>query len=326
MKKRLINTFKFLIFLSAGVILLWFIFEDADFEQIKFILQNDFQYQWVVFSLFIGLLSHISRTLRWRMLVASTGDVPSVINTFLSVMVGYLANLALPRMGEISRCAVLSKYEGISFTRLIGTVVFERALDVVFLLIFTFVSFVTQYSVFIALMDKRPEIGLSVKAFFSSPILYLVIVLGLVIGYFLRKRLRASSGFNKLKTILNNLWSGLIAVKDMDRKWLFIGHSFFIWICYFMMTYVCFFAFDFTSHLSIFVGLFIFVMGSFGMVFPVQGGFGPWHFMVIQSLLLYGVAETQAQTFAIIVHGSMTLMLILLGFIGLIALPIVNRK
>lgn len=177
-----------------------------------------------------------------------------------------------------------------------------------------------------AFMDKHPEIGINVSSFFLSPILYMVIVITLIVGFLLRKRLQASSGLHKLKLILDNLWSGLIAVKDMDRKWLFIGHSLFIWVCYFLMTFVCFFAFDFTAHLSIFVGLFIFVMGSFGMVAPVQGGFGPWHFMVIQSLMLYGVAKTPAATFAIIVHGSMTLMLILLGFIALIALPIVNRK
>lgn len=313
-------------FLGVGIGLLWLIYKDADFDEIGSILQNDFNYGWVIFSLFIGMLSHISRTLRWKMLIAPTGKSASTLNTLLAVMVGYIANLALPRMGEISRCAVLSKYEDISFTKLIGTVVFERALDVVMLLFFAFFAIASQFNVFSSFLDAHPGFMINVKAVFSSPIPYAVVIIGLMTGFILRKRLKKSSGFYKIKTIIKNFWSGLIAVKDMERKWLFIGHSLFIWICYFLMTYVCFFAFDFTTHLSPFVGMFIFVMASFGMVAPVQGGFGPWHFMVIQSLLLYGVSKTPAATFAFIVHGSMTLMLIVVGFLALIALPLVNRN
>ena len=325
MKKRLLNTVKFLLFLGVGLSLLWLIYKDADFDEISTILKDDFKYSWVIFSLFIGMLSHISRTLRWKMLIEPTGKRASTTNTLLAVMVGYIANLALPRMGEISRCAVLSKYEGISFTKLVGTVVFERALDVLTLLLFALLAIGSQFTVFGAFLDAHPAFMVNVRSVFSSPVPYSILVVGLMLLFLLRNRLKKTSGFNKIKTILKNFWSGLIAVKHMERKWLFIGHSLFIWICYFLMTYVCFFAFDFTAHLSPFVGMFIFVMASFGMVAPVQGGFGPWHFMVIQSLLLYGVAKTPAATFAFVVHGSMTLMLIIVGFIALIALPIVNR-
>lgn len=312
--------------MGIGLGLLWLIYKDADFDEISSILKDDFKYSWVIISLLIGMLSHISRTLRWKMLIAPTGKNASTLNTLLAVMVGYIANLALPRMGEISRCAVLSKYEDISFTKLIGTVVFERALDVIMLLFFAFFAIVSQYSVFSSFLAAHPGFMENVHAIFYSPIPYVVIITGMMLIFLLRNRLKKTSGFNKIKTILKNFWSGLIAVKDMRRKWLFIGHSLFIWICYFLMTYVCFFAFDFTSHLSPFVGMFIFVMASLGMVAPVQGGFGPWHFMVIQSLLLYGVSKTPAATFAFIVHGSMTLMLIIVGFIALIALPLVNRN
>lgn len=315
-----------LVFLALGAFLLWIIFKDADVNEIKEILSNDFKYSWVIISLVIGLISHISRTIRWKLLIKPTGHDPGIANTFLSVMVGYLANMALPRMGEIVRCSVMSRYEKISVSTLIGTVVFERAIDVVVLLLITLVAFFTQVQVFVDFFKAHPEMSENLAAFISSPWLFAVIgglILIFVAGHLFMKR---SSGYKRVKQILGNIWKGLTSIKNMERKWAFIFHSFFIWICYFLMNYTIFFAFDFTSHFGPFVGLFVFIMGSYGMIAPVQGGFGPWHIMTIAALTLYGVGESESQAFALVAHESMTLMIILVGFLSLIALPIVNRK
>lgn len=317
---------KVLVFLGIGAFLLWVIFKDADIEEIKGILSNDFKYSWVIISLFIGLISHISRTIRWKLLITPTGHNPGLKNTFLAVMVGYLANMALPRMGEIVRCSVLSRYEKISVSTLIGTVVFERAIDVVVLLLITLVAFITQFQVFVDFFNAHPDMSENLIAFVSSPWLFAVLgglVLVFIAAHLFMKR---SSGYVRIKDILANVWKGLTSIRTMERKWAFLFHSVFIWLCYFLMSYTIFFAFDFTSHFGPFVGLFVFIMGSFGMIAPVQGGFGPWHIMTIAALTLYGVGESESQAFALVAHESMTLMIILVGFISLIALPIVNRK
>lgn len=290
------------------------------------ILKNEFKLGWIIFSLFLGLLSHLSRTIRWKMLIEPTGVNPTIKNTFLAVMIGYFANLALPRMGEIARCGVMSKYEKISFSTLVGTVMFERAIDMVILLGITLIAFISQHSVFIRYIDAHPSVQEAISGFISSPWLFVaiaVIVLGFIAAHLFLKK---SKGYDRIKQIIKQLWEGLSSIKNMKNRGWFIFHSLFIWICYFFMNYVCFFAFDFTSSLGPMVGLFIFVMGSYGMVAPVQGGFGPWHALTISSLVLFGVKETPAETFALVVHSSMTILIIVVGFISVIVLPLVNNS
>ena len=135
MKKTVIKILKFLIFFTLGIFIFWLIYKDQDIDRIKSVLKNEVNYFWVVVSLFIGLISHISRTLRWGLMIEPIGHKPRFANTFIAVMVGYLMNMAFPRMGEISRCGVLSRYEKISFTKLFGTVVAERLIDVLSLVV-----------------------------------------------------------------------------------------------------------------------------------------------------------------------------------------------
>ena len=326
MKKRLINILKFIVFLTIGAGLLWIYYKDANKEEMLAILRNDFKIAWVILSLIIGMISHISRTLRWKLLIEPTGSTPSTKNTFLAVMIGYFANLALPRMGEIARCGVLSKYEKISFSTLVGTVMFERIFDVILLLIITFFAVVFNYGAFIRYLDTHPEILSSIQGFVASPWLYIAIIVVLLLLIATHFYLKMKKGYGRIKQVVAKVWEGITSVRNMEKRGLFIFHSIFIWVCYFLMNYLCFFAFDFTSGYGPLIGLFVFVMGSYGMVAPVQGGFGPWHALTISSLVLFGVAETPAETFALVVHSSMTLMIIVVGFFALIALPLLNNK
>lgn len=326
MKKRVLNALKFIIFLGIGAGLLWLYYRDANKEQMLAILKNEFKVGWIIFSLFLGLISHISRTIRWKLLIEPTGVNPKLKNTFLAVMIGYFANLALPRMGEIARCGVLSKYEKVSFSTLVGTVMFERAIDMVILLIITLIAIVSQHTVFIRYIEAHPSVQEALSSFVSSIWLWVAlagIVVAFIAAHFFLKK---SRGYDKIKHIIRQLWEGLSSIKKMEKRGWFIFHSIFIWVCYYFMNYVCFFAFDFTSDLGPLVGLFVFVMGSYGMVAPVQGGFGPWHALTISSLVLFGVKETPAETFALVVHSSMTLMIIIVGFISVIVLPLINNK
>ncbi len=326
MKKVVIKVLKFLAFFALGAFIFWLIYKDQDIDRIKSVLKNDVNYYWVVFSLFLGLLSHISRTLRWGLMIEPIGHKPRFSNTFLAVMVGYLMNMAFPRMGEISRCGVLSRYEKLSFTKLVGTVVAERAVDMVSLLILLGVVIVSQFGEMLSFMHNNPEIEDKLTSVISSPFLIVGFVLFIVLLFVFRKAFKHTVIYAKIIEILKNFKEGFISIGSIKRKFWFYFHSAFIWTMYYLMLYVNFFAFDFTKTLSPIAGLTTFVMASFGMVAPVQGGIGAWHFMAKEALSLYGVPNENGIIFAFVAHTSMTLMIIVIGIISLLVLPFINRR
>ncbi|WP_159518391.1 lysylphosphatidylglycerol synthase transmembrane domain-containing protein [Sunxiuqinia indica] len=325
MKQKIVKTLKFLAFLALGILLFWLVYKDQDVDRLKSVLKNDVNYWWVWLSLFFGLLSHISRTMRWNLMIEPLGKKPRLLNTFLAVMVGYLMNLVFPRMGEISRCGVLARYEKMSFTQLIGTVVVERIIDVIMLLILTFIVIVGQFGQVIQFLENNPDVKEKLNSVALSPWAVLSVISVIIVLYLMRNKLLRSSLFEKVRGILIKFAEGVKSIKAMRNKWAFIAHSIFIWGMYYLMLYVVFFSFDFTSHLSMIAGLTTFVLGSYGMVAPVQGGIGAWHFMVVQALMVYGIDKADGMVFALLAHTSMTAMMIIVGLISLLVLPFINR-
>lgn len=326
MKKTVIKILKFLGFFAVGAFIFWLIYKDQDIDRIKSVLKNDVNYFWVFISLLIGLLSHISRTLRWGLMIEPIGHKPRFINTFLSVMVGYLMNLAFPRMGEISRCGVLSRYEKISFTKLFGTVVAERLVDMISLLILLGIVIFSQFGKMLDFIRRNPEIESKLLSVITSPYLWVGLIVLLVLAFIFRNAFKDTFIFKKFIDILKNFKEGFISIRRIKRKGWFYFHSVFIWVLYYFMLYVIFFAFDFTKDLSPVAGLTTFVLASFGMVAPVQGGIGAWHFMATEALLLYGIPYKNGVIFAFVAHTSMTLMIIIVGIISLLVLPFINRR
>lgn len=317
---------KFLSFFILGIVLFWLVYKDQDINRIKSILSNEVNYFWIVVSVFLGLLSHISRSIRWNLIIEPLGHKPRLLNTFLSVMIGYLMNLALPRMGEISKCGVLSRYEKIPFTKLIGTVVLERLIDVLVLLLLLMIVVITQFGQVMEFLNNNPEVQDKLGKIIDSPILPIGLVLLFLIVWFTRHKIKGSGMVKKGIGILNQFAEGFKSIRNIKNKGAFIFHSLFIWLLYYLMLYCVFFSFEFTSHLTPLAGLTIFVLGSFGMLAPVQGGIGAWHFMVIEGLSLYGIDKADGKVFALVAHGSTTIMLILLGLISLLVLPFINER
>lgn len=252
------------------------------------------------------------------------------MNSFMGVMIGYFANMAIPRMGEFTRCGVVSKYENVPFSKLLGTVVTERVFDMIMLLLLTLIVVVSQFKQVGIFLDSNEEIKQKLYTMVHSSWTYValgVLIVG-IMGFFWF--VRKSVFFTRLHRFLSGMKEGLLTVKNVERKWLFIGHTVFIWLMYFLMLYVCFFCFQFTSHLGPMVGLTVFVLSSYGMVAPVQGGVGAWHFMVVAALMIY-LPHTEeiaslSKTFALLTHGTMTLLYIVVGVLCLLFLPIYNRK
>lgn len=326
MKKTVIKTLKFTIFFALGIFIFWLIYKDQDIERIKSVLKNDVNYFWIVISLLIGLISHISRTVRWGLMIEPLAHKPKFANTFMAVMIGYMMNMALPRMGEISRCGVLSRYEKISFTKLFGTVVAERLLDVISLLLLLLLVIFSQFGQMLSFIQNNPEIKEKLTRVFTSPYLITGALAFAVMAWLFRNSFKQTSVFKKVLTILQNFKEGFISINSIKRKGWFWFHSVFIWFCYYLMLYAIFFAFDFTRDLNPIAGLTTFVFASFGMVAPVQGGIGAWHFMAIEALSLYGVAFENGVIFAFVAHASSTVMIILVGLISMLILPFINRR
>jgi glycosyltransferase 2 family protein len=328
MRKKLISALKYILFLCIGVFVFWLVYRDIDMVTLKTAL-GKINYWWILLSFILGMLSHISRAIRWNMLIRPMGYNPSTLNSFLSVMVMYLTNLALPRAGELARCSVLGRYEQIPFTKLVGTVVIERFTDMIALVIFAVLIFSLQADVFLKFIHNHPDIQNKLILLFSTRnlvILLSVIVLFIIALIVYRKNLMRTSLFKRIEGLYVNFLEGIRAIKYMESKWKYIGHTIFIYIMWLIMLYVVFFSYPPTANLSLPAGMAAFVMGGLAMIAPVQGGIGPWHFMVYETLFIYGIDKTDGKIFALIAHTTTNLSLMFMGFIALLLLPIINRK
>ncbi|MCU4162403.1 lysylphosphatidylglycerol synthase transmembrane domain-containing protein [Carboxylicivirga caseinilyticus] len=324
MKKQLSKLIQYILFPSIGLFIIWQLYKDQKADEILQVLKNDVDFKWIGLSVVLGLLSHLSRALRWQMLIEPVERKPRLSNTFWAVMTGYLANLVFPRMGEVSRCGVISKYEKMSFTRVVGTVVAERLSDLLMLVLITIVVLILQFDLFLELLQNNVNIS-GITSLFTSPIFYAILAL-IVICILVVFRFSSRLSFlSRLRNLWHKFYDGLQSYRKIKNVPAFIFHTLFIWTMYFLMIYVCFFSMNQTSGLTIDAGITILLTGSLGMLAPVQGGIGPWHFMVIATLKLYGIAADSAGVFALVVHAAQNTMIIVVGLIAFIVLPFINR-
>ena len=329
MKKKLLFALRIILFFAIGLLLFWLVYKDQPLDEIVAALKEA-DYFWIGVSLVLSLLSHISRAMRWNLLIEPLGYRPRLINSFFAVMVMYISNMAIPRSGEIARCSILKRYEKVPVSQSFGTVVTERIFDMIMLGILLLIVLFTQMKTVLEFARNNPDFKNNVEAVFSMQNLVILIVLALsfvALIFLFRSKLAENKLFKKVKELFMSFASGLLTVWKMEKKWQFIFHSVFIWTMYFLMIYVVFQSFEFTKHLSIMTGLTVFVMSSLGMVAPSPGGIGTWHFMAIETLILYGVQRyPDANAFAFAAHGAMTLFILILGLVSIVLLPIVNRK
>jgi uncharacterized protein (TIRG00374 family) len=335
MKKWAINISKYLLFLAIGIFIFWWIYKDLPIKELKEAFRN-INYFWIVVSLILGVLAQVSRAIRWNMLIRPMGYNPRFYNTFLSVFVLYFINLLAPRAGEVVRCTVLSKYEKIPFTKLVGTVFVERLADIITLFILAILIIMTQLGIFVRFLNMHPEMKdkladlLSIRNI-SLGVAGLCVILAVI--FIFRKYFKRKGGenknklVNKLKHIKYDIVEGFKSILKLENKWYFIGHTIFIFIMWLFMLYVIFLAYEPTRHLSIWTGMIVFLMGGLAMLAPVQGGIGPWHFMVYETLFIYGIDKAQGKIFALIAHTSTNIIYYLVfGMIAFILLPVLNNS
>jgi hypothetical protein len=262
----------------------------------------------------VAILSHLLRAERWRMLLVPTGNKVGLTNSFLSLMIGYLVNLAVPRGGEVSRCYNLYKLEKTPVEVSFGTVVVERMVDVICLLLLMAISFFVEWTKLKKFIDS---LNFSSGEGFSIPAwVYLVVLTGigiLVAVYLLRKN-------EKLLKIIHGFGEGLVAIFKMENKGLFLLYSLGIWFLYFVMSYFVIKAFPETENLGFSAVLTLFAIGSIAMAAPLPGGAGSYHTLVPLGLvILYNLPKADAVAFVFIFHGWQTALMIVMGLLSLIA-------
>lgn len=330
MRKSILQTLKFLAFLAVGVILLWFAFRTVNFSKLGAELKEA-NYSWLLLSILFGLFAFISRARRWVLLVNPLGFNPSTKNAFYALMTGYLANIALPRIGEITRCVALGKKEKIPVDQLIGTVVIERTIDFFSLLLIMIILIFTsgdQIGLFLKESLLAPVEQKVYSLFGNTWVLWVIlfsmgaITISLMIRY--KKSLREIRFFSKMFDLARGIINGLKSITNLKRKWEFIFHTVFIWINYSLMTWVVVFSLESTSHLTFGNSIFILVIGGIAMSAPVPSGMGAFHYFVSQGLLIVnGIPIEDGLAYALLTHESQ---LIFVAIIGAISFFIIFRK
>ncbi|MBS3807560.1 MAG: flippase-like domain-containing protein [Bacteroidales bacterium] len=319
--------FRILLFLVVGILIFIYIYKDLQFKKIEDAL-NTLDYKWIVLSGIFGLLSHFIRALRWNLLIEPLSHKPGLINTYLAVLVLYLFNILIPRGGEVARCTVISRYEKISFTKLFGTVVSERLADLVTFFLIVFVLLLWDVSYFRELLHNNPNLASGLEEFSKNGVFFLVAAVALVIiGVVVFRR---SPSRNKYRNVVGKVFSqfreGLQTIRNSSNKSLFVIYTLLIIILWLMMLYVVFFAYEPTSHLSFRVAVITFALSSFAFLLPIQAGLGAWHFIVIQSLLLFGIDVDHGSVFALVAHTFTNLIFLAAGTLAFMLLPVVNNR
>ncbi|MCD8260444.1 MAG: flippase-like domain-containing protein [Bacteroides sp.] len=325
MKKVISQILKILLPLILGGVILWFVYRDFDFRKAGDVLVYDMNYGWMAVSLVFGVMSHVFRGWRWKIVLKHLGADPKMSNCVNAVFFSYLANLVLLRVGEISRCGILARYDGISFSRSLGTVVTERIIDTICILTVSAVTLLLQMKVFKHFFRETEADFNHLTGIFSSAGFYIILLSVLSAGILLFLLLRTLSFYERVKGTVRNIWEGIMSVRKVERPYRYFFYTLLIWFCYFMQFYISFYCFDFTRHLGVLAGLVLFVGGSFAVLVPTPNGVGPWHFAVITMMTLYGVSATDAGIFALIVHGIQTFLIILLGIYAMAMLPATNK-
>lgn len=330
MSKKLKTILQYSFFLGLGIFLVWWSIKDlsaADTLHIKDAVKNA-RYGWAIPGFAILLLSHYVRAVRWRLLIEPLGYTPAKSNMFLAVMTGYLANQAVPRLGEVLKCTSLTRYEKIPFEKLFGTVILERIIDTVCLGI-----------IFIITLAIQPDLYAKIMTIFFNPSattskpgsIYLYAAVGMlvvIIALFIWMKWSRKSWRDVwliFKNLALRLWEGLTTILRLKKRGLFILLTIVIWICYALGGYIGFLALQETEHYGIKEMLTVLCAGSIGMI-ATPGGIGAYPFLLQKTLQLYGLNMGTGLAYGWLMWLMQTIVILVGGLFSLIALPLTNKS
>lgn len=325
MSLNLKKVLQYSVFLGFAALFLWLANRNLDFDKLWNILKG--VHIWPLFFVFIGgFLSHYLRALRWKLLIDPMGYNVNKTNTFLSIMIGYAVNLITPRGGEVARCAVLSRYEKIPADKLAGTMIAERLIDLISLIVILVINYIFEFRYVNEYFSKKIITPLRENLNVYWVLAALVFIIGgIIMARIFWKKTRGSE--NKIVKIIRNIGEGLVSVKNLKGVGKFILYTVLIWLLYWVMTYMGFHAFDALASTRPGAGLSVLSFGSIGFVIPSPGGAGSYQFFVQEALMnIYEIEKNLAMAYANLSWASQNLILIIGGLFAFIYLPIYNRK
>jgi len=306
------NSLKPLFFLFLGLGLLWVAFSGIDYKILKETIRS-ISLKWVFLSMVLGYLAFVFRALRWFLLIKPLGYNPKIFYLIHAIAFGYLFNSFIPRSGEIVRCTALNKVAKIPVSQLFGHVLLERLIDVILLCSCIVLSLILNYDQFrfFAQDFKLPK---NIILYFSFLVLFIFSI------YRWRRSFLQEEQISKINMFFKGIKSGFMSINKIQNKWMFFIYTILIWLCYLLMTMVCFYCFSDMHAFGFKQGLFILVAGGLGMVMPTPTGIGSYHYLVKKALVVFGIGPQIAFTFAFIVHTSQAVMIILAGFLAMFSL------
>lgn len=325
MKKLIKKALKLILPLVLGGFVLYWVYRDFDFAKAGEVLIHGTNWWWMFFSLIFGVFAQVIRGWRWKQTLEPLDVYPKRSDCVNAIFISYAASLVVPRVGEVSRCGILAKYDDVSFSKSLGTVVTERLVDMLTIALISGVTVLLQFPVFVTFLEQTGTKIPSVMHLITSVWFYVILfcAIGVVILlYYLRHTLFF---YEQVKGVVLNVFEGIMSLRDVKNIPLFVLYTVLIWGSYFFHFYFTFYCFAFTSHLSVLAALVMFVGGTFAVIVPTPNGAGPWHFAVISMMMLYGVNATDAGIFALIVHGIQTLLVVILGIYATAILALKKR-
>ena len=323
MNPKFVKILQYLFFLLVGLVLLFYAFKDIDLHELMSqIFEAD--YRWVALSLVFAVFALIFRAFRWRLLIEPLEKSPKLIHIFHAINIGYLANFAFPRIGEITRCGILNRTDRVSVGGLFGTVIVERIFDMLMAALMLCLILLLQFDVVGSFIMEH--IMLPIMNSISGMIgfvwliaIFALATMAVLAGYIIfRKQLSKITAIRKIKNVIQSVLKGIQSAYRMKNFGLFIILNLLIFAMYFLQTYVLFFALESSSSLRLVDGLFILVISSLALIIPVQGGIGAYHLIISMGLTIFGLTREEGMVYATISHSATSILFILLGIIGLI--------
>lgn len=327
MKNGLKQTVRIIIFLAIALLLLWVSFRGINFNNLWQILKKA-HYGWLLPATSMTLISFFIRARRWTLLSEPLGYKPKLMNAYHAIATGYLVNLIFPRLGEVTKCATLSEREKIPFDKLVGTMLIERTVDILTVLVIFGLTLIAGSTLTGSFLSDN--VVAPVQNRLSSSLSTVIIVSVLIIGMSaltimlfirLREKLSERKFFKKIYTFFDGIADGLKSIARLKRKWEFILYTVLLWVAYLFMTYFPLLCLDSTAELGLRGGLFVLVIGSFGMAAPVQNGMGAFHWIVSRGLLVaFGIPLEEGLASATLLHESQMVIVTIFGALSFLIL------
>ncbi|MEN7550630.1 lysylphosphatidylglycerol synthase transmembrane domain-containing protein [Rapidithrix thailandica] len=329
MKWNTKSLFTYLISVSISALLFWYVYKDQNLaEMLERVGSADLK--WVLVSIVISMFSHLSRGIRWKIALKPLGYNVNTIKVFMAVVVGYFVNNLVPRMGEMARCGLLKKGEGVPIRVSFGAVAAERALDLILLVGLIATVLILEFNKIGVFLSEKLTVtgaGMLSKLILLGGVGVFLIVFALIL-YFQRHRLQSFTVYQKVGNLLSGFKEGLLSILKLSAvdRFYYIMHTLLIWVAYYFMAYVMFFCTPETSILPPMTALTVLIMGGIGMAIPTPGGTGSYHLFVTATLLAYGISEPTGKYFAFLLHSSQVLSQIIFGSLFLLISLLWSKK